>query len=88
MNINEIMKKLAEYIRLSEELDAEVESLKDTIKAYMAEQGKDTIIGSEHKVTYKAVETSRIDTTELKKALPDIAAAYTQKSVSKRFLFT
>ena len=88
MNINETMRELAEYMRLSEEITATVESLKDSLKAYMAEQGVDTIAGTEHKASYRPVTNSRIDTTELKKQHPDIATQYTKTSETKRFLFT
>lgn len=47
----------------------------------------DIITGSEHKATYKAVQSSRIDTTALKKDMPDIAAQYTKSTNTKRFLF-
>ena len=86
-NLNEIMKNLAEYTRLQEEIAATVDSLKDTLKKYMEHCGIDTIAGTEHKATYKAVTSSRIDTTALKKDMPDIAAQYTKTTNTKRFLF-
>ena len=46
----------------------------------------DTLSGSDWKVTYKAVTSSRLDTSALKKALPDIAAQYTKTTTTKRFL--
>lgn len=39
----------------------------------------------EYKVTWKPVESVRIDTTALKKALPDVAAAFTRKTTTRRF---
>lgn len=87
MNINDIMKELAQYTRLQEETAAIIEGLKDTIKNYMVENGLDTLTGSEHKATYKTVSGSRIDTTALKKDMPEIAAAYTKQTETKRFTF-
>ncbi len=87
MNINEIMMELAQYKRLQEETNAIIEGLTDQIKAYMTENNVDTITGEEHKATYKTVTSSRIDTTALKKALPDIATAYTKTTATKRFTF-
>lgn len=87
MNIDAIMKELAQYTRLMEETAAVVESLRDQIKEYMQAQGVDTLNGTEHKCTWKTVSGSRIDTTALKRAAPDIAAAYTVKTESKRFTF-
>lgn len=87
MNINEIMAELAQYTRLQEEAAAMVEGLKDTIKQYMIDNQLDTLTGNEHKATYKAVSSSRIDTTALKKALPEVASEYTKTTQSKRFTF-
>ena len=87
MDIDSIMKELAEYIRLGEEVAANIDALKDTLKAYMAEIGTDLLTGTEHKASYKAVTSSRIDTAALKQAHPDIATAYTRTTESKRFIF-
>ena len=88
MNIDSIMKELAEYIRMQEEAAAMVESLKDQLKERMTAAGVDSLAGSEHKATYKAVTSSRIDTTRLKKDLPEIAARYTKTTTARRFTFS
>jgi len=87
MNINEIMRELAQYTRLQEEAAATVEALKDQLKRYMNENQLDTLTGAEHKATYKTVTSSRIDTSALKKALPEVAERYTKTSETKRFTF-
>ena len=87
MNINEIMKELAQYKRLQDETAAIVEGLTDKIKQYMTENQLETLTGDEHKATYKTVTSSRIDTTALKKALPDVATAYTKTTETRRFTF-
>ena len=87
MDINNIMKELAEYTRIAEETAAIIDSLKDSLKAYMDAQGVDILAGDEHKAMYKIVVGSRVDTTALKKDFPDIAAAYTKKTETKRFTF-
>lgn len=43
MSINETMKELAQYLRMQEEIAETVEGLKDQIKAYMKENGLDTL---------------------------------------------
>ena len=86
-DINDIMKELAEYIRMQEEAAAMVESLKDQLKERMTAAGVESLVGSEHKATYKAVTSSRIDTTRLKKDLPEIAARYTKTTTARRFTF-
>lgn len=87
MNINAIMSELAQYIRMQEEAAAMVESLKDQLKAQMQAAGVDTLAGDEHKATYKAVTSSRVDTTALKRDLPEIAAQYTKTTTARRFTF-
>lgn len=87
MNIDSIMKELAEYIRMQEESAAMVESLKDQLKMRMTAAGVESLAGSEHKATYKAVTSSRVDTTALKKELPEVAARYTKTTTTRRFTF-
>ena len=87
MNINAIMAELAQYIRMQEEAAAMVESLKDQLTAQMQAAGVDTLTGDEHKATYKAVTSSRVDTTALKRDLPEIAAQYTKTTTARRFSF-
>ena len=87
MDVNAIMAELAQYKRLQEDAAAMVESLTDTLKQYMADNRLETLTGAEHKATYKTVTSSRIDTTALKTALPDIAARYTKTTEIKRFIF-
>ena len=87
MNIDSIMAELAQYIRMQEEAAAMVESLKDQIKERMTAAGVESLAGSEHKATYKAVTSSRVDTTALKKELPEIAARYTKTTTTRRFTF-
>ena len=87
-NIDSTMKELAQYTRIMEETSAIIDGLKDEIKKYMDEHNTDMLTGNEHKATYKAVSSSRIDTASLKKDLPDIAAQYTKTTETKRFTFT
>ena len=87
-NIDTIMGELAQYTRLQEETTAIIDGLKDDLKAIMQERGTDILIGMEHKASYKAVISTRIDTAALKKDAPDVAAKYTRTTESRRFLFT
>ena len=87
MNIDNIMQELAKYLRMNEELITIIDGLKDQLKEYMNDNNLDTIQGIEHKATYKAVTSSRVDTTALKKDLPNIAEKYTKETTTKRFTF-
>lgn len=86
-NPDSLMREIAEYTRMAEEIAATLDSLKDSLKKHMEENGLDSIAGSEHKASYKAVTSSRIDTTALKRDLPEIAAKYTKTTETRRFLF-
>ena len=87
MSINETMKELAQYLRMQDEISETIEGLKDQIKAYMKENGLETLASDEHKATYKAVSSSRIDTTAFKKAFPSMAEQFTKTTTSQRFTF-
>ena len=39
----------------------------------------------EYKVTWKAVTSSRLDAVALRKAVPDVAAAFTRTTTTRRF---
>ena len=88
MSINEMdskVKELRELRRMAEELAAEIDSIQDAIKQHMDAQGVDTISGTDWRVTYRAVTSSRLDTAALKKALPDLAQQFTKTSTTRRF---
>jgi len=88
MSINEMdskIKELRELRRMADELAGEIESITDSIKAHMDAEGVDTINGTDWKVTYKAVTSSRIDPSALKKALPDLAQQFTKTTTARRF---
>lgn len=78
--------ELRELKRMLAELEAEIEAVTDDIKAEMAAQDVETLSGIDWKVTYKSVTTSRLDTTALKKTLPDVAARFMRQSTTKQFV--
>ena len=80
------VKELRELRRMAEELAAEIDGLTDTIKAEMTARGVDELSGTDWKATFKAVTCSRLGTAALKKALPDVAAAFTKQSSTRRFV--
>ena len=88
MSINEMdskVKELRELRRMADELAAEIDSIQDAIKAHMDAEGVDSLSGTDWKVSYKAVTSSRIDTGALKKALPDLAQQFTKTTTARRF---
>ena len=79
MSINELEMKCQEL----RELQAETETIKDAIKAHMGDS--ETAYAGEYKITWKPVTTVRIDTTALKKAMPEVAQAFTRQTTARRF---
>lgn len=89
MSINELgmkVKESWELRRMADELQAEIDATQDAIKAHMDSKGVDTLAGSDWKVTWKPDTSSRMDTTALKKALPEIAERFMKSTTSRRFV--
>ncbi|MGM9521275.1 MAG: hypothetical protein ACI3VB_02205 [Oscillospiraceae bacterium] len=86
MSNHEIESKVRELRQLQiliEEAQAETEAIKDAIKAHMGDQ--EELRAGEYKVTWKAVKSARIDASALRKALPDVAEAFTRETTVRRF---
>lgn len=87
MTTQEIVSKVKELRELQaliiEEAQAEAETTKDAIKANMG--GSDVLLAGEYKITWKAVESRRLDTAALSKALPELAAQFTKTTTVRRF---
>ena len=84
-NLDSQIHELRELRRMADELAAEIDSIQDAIKAHMDAESVDTINGTDWRVTYKAVTSSRIDTGALKKALPGLAQQFTRTTTARRF---
>lgn len=84
--MNAKVKELRELRRMADELAAEIEAIQDEIKGHMTAQGVDTLTGTDWKATWKAVTSSRLDSTALKKELPEIAARFVKQTTARRFV--
>ena len=88
MATNEIIRKLnelSELRRMADELNAEIEAIQDEIKAHMTAEETDTLTAGAFKVTWKPVTSTRIDTTALRKDLPEIWQEYGKTTTTRRF---
>ena len=86
MSINEMERKARELRQLQaliDEATAEAEAIKDALKVAMGDA--ESVQAGEYKITWKAVTSARIDTGALRKALPDVAAAFTRETTVRRF---
>ncbi len=80
------IKNLRELNRMADELNAEIEAVKDSIKTLMSEQGVDTLTGDDFKVTWKTISSNRLDSKALKAALPDVYNQFCKTTTSKCFV--
>lgn len=86
MSTQEIESKVRELRQLQaliEEAQAEADAIRDAIKAAMGES--EELRAGEYRITWKSVKASRIDTAALRKALPDVAQAFTRETTTRRF---
>lgn len=86
MSTNELEKKCRELRQLQaliDEAQAEAESIKDSIKAYMG--ATEALQAGEYKITWRTVESARVDAKALAQAMPDVAEAFTRVSTTRRF---
>ena len=82
-NMEAKVHELMELKRMKEELEAEIAAAEDAIKAVMGDE--ELLTAGVYKVSWSNVTSTRLDTTALKKALPDVAAAYTKTTTVRRF---
>lgn len=85
LTLNEKVKELKELQRMAEELEAEMEALKDELKSYMVSEGTDEVITTEYKLRYKEVTTNRFDSTSFKKSYSDLYNQFIKTTTSMRF---
>lgn len=67
------------------ELKAEAEQLKDELKAELTERELQELEVDQYIVRYTDILSNRLDSTRLKKDLPDLYKNYTKQVASKRF---
>ena len=88
MSQNEIVSKieqLKEWEAILEEAQAEVESLRDCIKAQMLERGTEELQAGAYIIRWTSVLSNRFDSTALKKEHADLYKEFTKQVSSKRF---
>lgn len=88
MSQNEITSKieqLKEWEELLEEAQAQVEELRDIIKAEMLARDTEEMQCGAYIVRWTSVLTNRFDTTAFKKEHNELYKAFTKQIASKRF---
>lgn len=88
MSINEMEKKietLREWEELLEEAKAQVETLKDEIKAEMLARDTEELTAGRYICRWTSVLSQRFDSTTFKKEHADMYKLYTKQTASRRF---
>ena len=76
---------LNKYEAMMEEIKAEADRVRNTIKAEMEAREVEEIIAGQYIVRYTSVLSNRFDSTAFKKVMPEIYKAYTKQVSSRRF---
>ena len=88
MSINEMEKKitsLKEWEELLEEAKAQIETLKDEIKAEMLMQNTEEMTAGKYIVRWTSVLSNRFDTTTFKEEHAEMYKQFTKQTASRRF---
>ena len=76
---------LNKYEAMMEELRAEADSVRNSIKAEMEAREVEELIAGQYIVRWTSVLSNRFDSTSFKKVLPELYKAYTKQVSSRRF---
>ena len=76
---------LNKYEAMIEEMKAEAETVRDSIKAEMLARDTEELTAGQYIIRWSSVLSSRFDTTAFKKVMPEIYKAYTKQVSSRRF---
>lgn len=85
--MNARMQELAKLRTMREELEELISHEEHELRQYMLDNELEELIGEEHKATLKKITSSRLDSSALKKELPDVAARFMKTSSCTRFTF-
>ena len=88
MSANELTSKVRELKDLkafAEQIADEIAAIEDLIKAEMTERNTEEMTVDVFKIRWTTVQSSRLDTTAFKKAMPELAEQFTRQTVSRRF---
>ena len=85
IELSAIIERLKEYEAIQAEAAAEVEALKDQIKAEMNSRGVEELEAGQYIARFTTVMSNRFDSTAFKKVMPETYKAFTRQVTSRRF---
>lgn len=86
IEMRSMVNELRELRRMADELNAEIETIQDKIKAEMTARNVETLAGADYKITWKQIVSTRFDSKAFKSAMPDLYGRYCKESISRRFV--
>lgn len=85
VELSTIIEKLKEWEAIQAEAAAEVESLKDQVKAEMNARGVEELEAGQYIARFTTVLSNRFDTTIFKREHAEMYKQYTKQTTSRRF---
>ena len=79
------VRELKELKAMQEELNAEIATIEDELKAEMLNQGTEELTVDVFKLRYKTVESKRFDSSAFKAAHTDLYNQFTKVTTTRRF---
>ena len=83
--INNRITRLQDIEAQMKELEAQAEAIRAELKADLESKGEDKHNTGSFVIRWKEIISRRLDSKALKAALPDVFAAYSRESSSRRF---
>jgi len=84
-DITKAAKDYRELQAMIKELTEEADAVKATIIAHMEHENAETLQADIFTIKWTAYSSQRVDTSALKRELPDVAARYTVATECRRF---
>lgn len=81
--LDELVHQLRNLTRQREDLEAEIDGIKDLLKEAMGTE--ETLLGPDYRISYKRVTRSSIDPKALLRNFPDVYRACTRETTFRRF---
>ena len=76
---------LNRYETMMEEIKAEADKVRNSIKAEMEAREVEELIAGQYIIRWTSVLSNRFDSTAFKKVMPELYKAYTKQTASRRF---
>ena len=84
-DIENTARELQELKRMKEEIEVEITSLEDRIKAELTHRNTDDLTAGAYRITWTPYTTTRFDSARFRKDHAELAEAYTKTTTARRF---